>query len=247
MKKLVIIFGSVLAGILAVFFVAVFVLSNDESTIHSEDARILINLIDELGLIENQVQSIPKNYAVIGNKYGLYYKTDKQRINEIWLYNLPINDIPADLTNFKHLKSITIDGSIISRINEVPESIYGLEELNLRNNYINRIENLEYMVNLKRLDLSYNRINKIEGLGNLSTLEYLNLEGNEIEVIENLELFINKFELYGTKLMIGQSEQSLTNIKEINLKKNPFPCIISNIAEIHKLEGRRVKVLSDCD
>jgi hypothetical protein len=247
MKKLVLIFGSVLAGILAVFFVTIFVLSNDDTPIYSYDAQILEKLINKLELMDVQVQSIPANFAVIGNKYGLYYKTKSGHINEVWLYNLPIKEIPEELTGFNHLKSLTIDGTGICGINEVPEKIYELEELNLRNNHIYKIDNLENLINLKRLDLSYNNISTVEGLGNLTNLEYLSLEGNSINVLENLEIFINKFELFGTKLLIGQVQQSIKNMKEINLKKNPFPCIISNIAEIHKLEGRKVKVLSDCN
>ncbi len=247
MKKLVLVFGSVLAGILAVFFVTIFVLSNDDTPIYSNDAQVLEKLINKLELMDVQVQSIPNNFAVIGNKYGLYYKTKNGHVNEVWLHNLSIKEIPEELTGLNHLKSLTVDGTGICRINEIPEKIYQLEELNLRNNNINKIENLENLTNLKRLDLSYNNITKIEGIGNLRNLEYLSLEGNNINVLENLEIFINKFELFGTKLLIGQMKQSIKNMKEIDLKKNPFPCIISNIAEIHKLEGRKIKVYSDCN
>lgn len=40
----------------------------------------------------------------------------------------------------------------------------GLTELHLANNIIDKIENLDYLVNLTNLDLSFNRIKVIENL-----------------------------------------------------------------------------------
>lgn len=63
----------------------------------------------------------------------------------------------------------------------------GLTKLSLSNNLIEKIENLETLVNLKELDLSFNYIEKIEHLDSLIHIEILSLYNNEIKVIENLD------------------------------------------------------------
>lgn len=52
---------------------------------------------------------------------------------------------------------------------------------------IEKLENMETLVNLQFLDVSYNRITKIEGLSELKKLKELHLVHNKITVIEGLE------------------------------------------------------------
>lgn len=61
-----------------------------------------------------------------------------------------------------------------------------LEKLQLDNNIIEKIENLDHLVNLKWLDLSFNRITKIEGLDKLVNLTDISLYNNRIEVLDGL-------------------------------------------------------------
>jgi Leucine-rich repeat (LRR) protein len=71
------------------------------------------------------------------------------------------------------------------------ENLQGFEtslvKLQLDNNHIQKIENLDHLVNLKWLDLSFNDISKIENLDKLVQLTDLSLFSNKITVIENLE------------------------------------------------------------
>lgn len=62
-----------------------------------------------------------------------------------------------------------------------------LVTLQLDHNAIDRIQNLEHLVNLRRLDLSFNHIAVIENLDNLRHLTNLSLFNNRIAVIQNLE------------------------------------------------------------
>ncbi|KAL3285133.1 hypothetical protein HHI36_019257 [Cryptolaemus montrouzieri] len=94
------------------------------------------------------------------------------------------------------------------------------------NNCIEKIENLEALVNLTELDLSFNKISKIENLDALSNLKKLSLFDNLITVIENLDNLKNL-----TILSIGRNEISDWNniiylrklpiLKSLNLAENP--------------------------
>ena len=98
-----------------------------------------------------------------------------------------------------------------------------LEELELYDNRLVRIENINHLsklvfldlafnaikeitpgsldglVNLKKLFLSANKIKKIQGLENLKTLEVLDIGDNRIRKIENLENLTNLTELHLAK------------------------------------------------
>ena len=62
-----------------------------------------------------------------------------------------------------------------------------LVKLKLSSNIIEKIENLEELVNLKELDLSFNRISIIENLNHLLNLEILLIYKNEIETVEGMD------------------------------------------------------------
>jgi hypothetical protein len=53
-----------------------------------------------------------------------------------------------------------------------------LEKLQLDNNIIQKIENLDHLVNLHWLDLSFNLVKEIEGLDKLVNLKDLSLFNN---------------------------------------------------------------------
>jgi len=58
------------------------------------------------------------------------------------------------------------------------EQNVNLEELNLEQNHIIRIEGLLTLSKLKRLELGGNKINKIGNISSLKTLMQLSLEDN---------------------------------------------------------------------
>lgn len=62
-----------------------------------------------------------------------------------------------------------------------------LTKLSLSNNLIEKIENLDALVNLNELDLSFNKIKKIENLNTLVNIEILSIFENEINMLQNLD------------------------------------------------------------
>lgn len=70
-----------------------------------------------------------------------------------------------------------------------------LVELYLSQNFIEKIENLESLVNLEILDLAHNKISVIENLGNLKKLKDLWLNNNLIKNFGDLSHISNLTEL----------------------------------------------------
>ncbi len=246
MKKVFIIFSSVSIGIILLVLALSLLFFNKNSSLSNREYSFLGDLKGILQLKNEQVQIIPDNYTIVGKPYGIYYKTSYNHIKELWIYNVNLISFPSEILEFPMLESLTINGTLINRIDEKINDFLSLKTLNLSNNKISKIENLDTLTNLNTLDLSYNNIREVNGLENLKNLTYLNLEGNKIEHLENLDLLIDEFSFYGTKLVIGQRKQNLNNMKKLNLKGNPFKCDISNLAEIQKMESRNINVISDC-
>nr|CAI5846272.1 unnamed protein product [Callosobruchus analis] len=101
-----------------------------------------------------------------------------------------------------------------------------LTKLQLNNNYIEKIENLDMLINLKELDLSFNRIAKIENLDALVNLEKLCLYDNIIEKIENMDTLKNLTILSIGKNQISDSENVLylrkfDKLTSLNMALNP--------------------------
>lgn len=95
------------------------------------------------------------------------------------------------------------------------EKVHVLEELNLEENRIVRMEALSSLRFLKKLDLGKNRISKVEGISSLSQLSQLSLEDNELVSLEGLGRLPALMELY-----IGNNR--IDNIKEVlSLKDLP--------------------------
>lgn len=246
MKKLIIIFGCAIISLLLIYFIFTFIASNRDTKITELEEQYLNEIIDNLSLKKDYVQIIPKDYVIVKTPYGLYYKTNNYHIIELWMYGVDIKEIPAEISYFSELKILKIIDTNIQSLKLVND-LQKIETLNLSYNKINKIDTINKQEYLKELDLSYNKLSKIEGLDNLVSLEHLNLEGNHISLIENLELSTNEFAFSKKELAVVQQIRLLHNLKTINLKNNPIKCDILNMAEIHKLENRSIKIVSDCD
>nr|CAH7726617.1 unnamed protein product [Callosobruchus chinensis] len=101
-----------------------------------------------------------------------------------------------------------------------------LTKLQLNNNYIEKIENLDMLVNLKELDLSFNRVAKIENLDTLVNLEKLCLYDNIIEKLENMDTLKNLTILSIGKNQISDRENILylrnfDKLTSLNMALNP--------------------------
>lgn len=101
----------------------------------------------------------------------------------------------------------------------------GLTKLSMCNNMIEKIENIETLINLKELDLSFNEIECIENLEELIHLETLTLYSNRIKLIENM-LTLRKLHIFS----IGRNEiedretifhlRRIKTLRSINMAEN---------------------------
>ncbi len=102
-----------------------------------------------------------------------------------------------------------------------------LIKLQLDNNLIERITNLDHLVNLQWLDLSFNRITVIEGLDKLTQLTDLSLYNNHIRHLSGLPPTIKQLNVLsiGNNNIRDVSEilelRPFKNLRLLNLKGNP--------------------------
>ena len=96
-----------------------------------------------------------------------------------------------------------------------------LQELNLSNNPIRKIDGIEKLTNLRKLILKNCHIEEITGLDSLENLEYLILTNNNIKIIKGLE--------------------NLKKLKELILENNS----INEITGLDKLENLEILNLSN--
>ena len=128
------------------------------------------------------------------------------------------------IDGFINLKNLYLDGNKIQEIKGL--NFPNLEELNLSDNYIRKIENLEFCPKLKILNLSYNNIHILENTQKNIYLENINLSN---QYIPNFIVFIIKpNSLQNSIKIINLENVNLFNIslpflpflQEINVKNN---------------------------
>lgn len=117
-----------------------------------------------------------KSTAGISHSHLEYLELNHNDIKEITLN-------PYDL---KNLKSLELRGNILTTTNGI--FFPGLISLYLAENQIERLENLEILVNLKILHLRSNKLSSLDGFDSRCIkLNYLNFRNNEIMKISELE------------------------------------------------------------
>ncbi|OQN97971.1 hypothetical protein B0A48_16276 [Cryoendolithus antarcticus] len=141
-----------------------------------------------------------------------------------------ITSIPAlKLERFGKLRRLCLRQNEVQRI-ELPESLAGtLEELEVYDNLIKRIEGLDSFTQLKTLDLSYNKLKHIKNVSNLTKLTHIYFVQNRISTIENLSTLTNLtyLELGANKISKIEGLETLVNLQSLWLGQN----------RIAKLEG----------
>jgi Leucine-rich repeat (LRR) protein len=122
-------------------------------------------------------------------------------------------------------------------------NLINLIKIDLGNNQIKKIENLDNLINLQELNLLGNQIKKIENLNNLTNLRTLDLLCNQINLIENLNNLINLQELHLSKNQITKIENlnNLINLQILYLFDNQ----LLKIENLNNLINLRILNLSD--
>jgi Leucine-rich repeat (LRR) protein len=185
---------------------------------HNNISRIT-NLPENLKYLNISFNNISK----IGTQDGVHHPISNlpDSLVTLILYGNKIKTIE----NIAHLKleDLNLGDNLIERIENLPfhtEDPMHLQNLNLSKNKIETIEKLPFVENL---DLSDNRISKMENLPN--NLESINLSGNGIKIIENIKDLKFLRDLYldnnGIRRLPFTLLNSLESLVYLSLKNNP--------------------------
>lgn len=130
-------------------------------------------------------------------------------------------------------ETLSLESSSLKSIPKEIAEFTWLKKLNLRNNYIEKIEGLEKLVNLQDLDLSQNRISKIEGLENLLEIKKLQLIENKISKIEGVNQLhkMQEFYLAINKISKIENIEELVALEHLHLVTNK----IEDLAPVYSL------------
>eukprot|EP00927_Polykrikos_kofoidii_P072015 TRINITY_DN68190_c0_g1_i1.p1 TRINITY_DN68190_c0_g1~~TRINITY_DN68190_c0_g1_i1.p1 ORF type:complete len:529 (-),score=117.49 TRINITY_DN68190_c0_g1_i1:63-1649(-) len=123
-----------------------------------------------------------------------------------------------------NLRKLMLIANCIEKIENL-DSLVNLDHLELYQNLLKRIDNIKHLTNLTVLDFSFNKIRSIKPLADcpFEKLEHLYLSSNKIDVIEGVFHFGNltMLELGSNRLREVPSDlERLTNLRELWLGKN---------------------------
>ncbi len=199
-------------------------------TLGLENTKIPTELIEKLGGLNTEIPSrvaYPLNFVLYCRAEYIEYEDQLIFINQNRL-NLSGYNI-SNLHDLKHL-----------------EKVDKVEHLNLVDNYIKKLNNLDYFVNLKTLWGSFNEIEKIENLDHLKKLEELSLNNNKITDSSGLRPLISlrKLNLKENNIKNISEIKYLENLVELNLSGNTE---ISDFSEILNLPSLKILILEKMD
>ena len=128
--------------------------------------------------------------------------------------------------SFESMTELLLSSFGINKINNL-DSLVNLTYLDLSTNQITNINNLDSLVNLTELFLFSNQITTIENLDSLVNLTTLDLSYNQINTIENLDSLVNLTELHLFDNQINTIENldSLVNLTDLYLNNNQITTI----------------------
>lgn len=157
------------------------------------------------------------------------FQTQNLKPSSLYSANLQkfkINKLPRNkIEGFINLKNLYLDSN---RIQEIKGLFFpNLEELNLADNYIRKMENLEGCPRLKILNLSYNNIHILENIKNNIYLENINLSNQYIPRFIYFMIRINTIPSPNAIKVLNLENINLYSIpaffpflQEINIKNN---------------------------
>ena len=86
-----------------------------------------------------------------------------------------------NLGALRNLRVLNLSNNLVTSLDMPFPALKVLQELNMRKNFVNEINNMGNLAALQRLYLSNNNLTSIEGLTDLTSLTEITLENNPVE------------------------------------------------------------------
>ncbi|TKA64348.1 hypothetical protein B0A55_09549 [Friedmanniomyces simplex] len=148
---------------------------------------------------------------------------DGEEFEEIDVQHSRVSTIPAlHLERFKRLRRLCLRQNSIQHIELPPELASSLDELELYDNLVKRIDGLGDFTQLQILDLSYNKLKHIKNISTLTKLHHLYFVQNRLSKIENLEALTELvyLELGANRIREIEGLETLTKLEHLWLGQN---------------------------
>ncbi|CAH8662713.1 unnamed protein product [Heterobilharzia americana] len=151
---------------------------------------------------------------------------DAIEMDELYISNVEDEDIDLEhcriksiskLDRFPNVRHLCLRNNLLKKLENFEPVSQTLEDLDVYDNQISKIENLDCLTKLTNLDLSFNRIKSIENLDNLRNVKKLFLVNNRISKVENLSSMRNleMLELGSNKIRKLENLEELTKLTQL--------------------------------
>lgn len=166
--------------------------------------------------------------------------------DELFLSQLNLTELDADLTGLDAVKSIYLFGNNFTVFPEALCKLTQLERIYISGNQIAVIpESIANLTQLKLLDIKNNKLSSLpKAIAALKRLEVLYLSENELKTLPE-ELFqcvqLKKLDLKDNQLEILPDQfHRLPNLKQLDLSNNALTQLASSISKLQSLEKLHV-------
>ncbi|KAJ8521128.1 hypothetical protein ONZ45_g2171 [Pleurotus djamor] len=143
-------------------------------------------------------------------------------LEELDLYDNKIKTVGDSLQKMGKIRVLDFSFNLLKAVPEGLASLTSLQTLYFVQNKINKIKNLESLVNLTSLELGGNRLREIENLDALSNLEELWLGKNKISKLKNLDHLkkLRILALQSNRVTKLENLDGLESLEELYLSHN---------------------------
>lgn len=174
---------------------------------------------------------------------------DPGRAEELHLIDLSLTEVPAFITNYSRIRSLSFYGNELTTLPEFIRRLTRLEEINLDHNGFTTLpEVLHQLPRLSVLSLSHNHLRQLpDSVGDLSLLRVLDLTHNRVTALpRGIGRLANLEELYaGTNLITSLPDPvgQLERLRVLNLSDNRLTTLPESVGHLGEL--RRLNVTSN--